>query len=204
VIYKQNKQKEAFNKLPFFISYLITDPDEYGSTLESFSKNLTNTLQNNHIDMVCFRDKKTKNIKHLAKACLNISKEFGISKILINTDINLAIDLGFDGVHLTSNQFDKINLAKEHNLYTVISCHTETEIKMAKELKTNIATYSPIFYKENKGKPKGLHNLENIVTKYQDDNFSIIALGGIITKEHIEKIKQTNCKGFASIRYFNI
>lgn len=195
-------KKEAFNKPPFFISYLITDPKEYGDDIETFSKNLKNSLSKYNVDIVCFRDKETSNIKELAKTCLRISKQFNIPKVLINTNIDLAIEAGFDGVHLTSNQFDKIKTSKEKSLYTIISTHTQDEVNIAKINGADAITYSPIFYKENKGEPKGLENLTKVVNTYQDDNFRIIALGGIIDGEHINKIKTTKASGFASIRYF--
>ena len=197
-----NTKKEAFLKPPFFISYLITDPKEYGDDIKTFSKNLTNSLSKYQVDIVCFRDKETLNIKELVKACLNISKQFNIPKVVINSSINLAIKFGFDGVHLTSKQFDKIKTCKEKSLYTIISTHTQDEVAIAKNNGANAITYSPIFYKENKGEPKGIENLSKVVKNFQDNNFSIIALGGIIENKQIEEIKKTNAKGFASIRYF--
>ncbi len=197
-----NSKKEAFLKPPFFISYLITDPKEYGNDIKTFSKNLTNSLSKYHIDTVFFRDKETLDVEELAKTCLSISKQFNIPKVVINSNIDLAIKLGFDGVHLTSKQFDKIKTAKKNNLYVIISCHTQEEVSLAKNYNADAVTYSPIFYKENKGKPKGIENLSKVVKKIQDNNFFIIALGGIIENKHIEEIKKTNAKGFASIRYF--
>jgi len=187
---------------PFFYSYLITDPNEYGSDIISFEKNLTQVLKSHHIDMICFRDKTTKNIIPLAKKCLDIARKFNIPKVLINGNIELAKALGFDGVHLTSIQFNEIKNAKEQSLYTFISCHSENEIDFAKKNSADGVTFSPIFFKENKGDPKGCKTLENIVKKYQNDSFNIIALGGITDKEKLLKVKETKCKGFASITYF--
>jgi thiamine-phosphate pyrophosphorylase len=195
-------KKEAFNKPLFFISYLITDPKEFGDNVDEFSLNLKNSLSKHKVDMICFRDKHSQNIEELAKVCLQISKQFNISKVLINTNIKLALKLGFDGIHLTSNQFENIKISKEKSLFTIISCHTKNEVAMAKKLGTNGVTYSPIFYKENKGKPKGIENLKNIVDIFQDDKFSIIALGGIVSDNEISQIKSTKARGFASIRYF--
>lgn len=202
MITNNNSQKEAYKKPPFFISYLITDPKEYGNTIEIFGKNFTKSLSLHKVDIVCFRDKLTPNTLKLAKSFKTIAKEFNIDKIIINNDIEQAIKLELDGVHLTSQQFDKIHYTKQRNLYTIISCHTEDEIELAKQNGADMVTYSPIFYKENKGDPKGCENLKNIVQKYQDNNFKIIALGGITTKEQITQIKNTHCSGFASIRYF--
>ncbi len=189
-------------KSSLFYSYLITDPADYGNTPCTLSSSLERSFSNHRIDMVCFRDKETEDTKALAKSCLETARKYNIEKVLINGDIKLALELGFDGVHLTSKQFNQIKTAKENNLFTLISTHTEDEIKLAKDLGADAVTYSPIFYKENKGEPKGCEKLENMVKRYQDEKFFIIALGGIITQKHIERIKETDAKGFASIRYF--
>lgn len=195
-------KKEAFKKPPFFISYLITDPQEYGDNVNTFEKNFTKTLTFHKVNMVCFRDKQTQDTTTLVKRFLTIAKQFQIDKVIINQDIEKAIDMRLDGVHLTSQQFDKITYAKQHNLYTIISTHNEEEILKAKQEGADAITYSPIFYKEEKGDPKGCENLQKIVEKYQDKNFQIIALGGIIKNTQIAQVKDTNCAGFASIRYF--
>jgi thiamine-phosphate pyrophosphorylase len=182
-----------------FQSYLITDPKYYGDDIEKFSFVLNNSLQNNDLDMVCFRDKISSNTTELAKIFVDISKQYNIKQIIINSNIDLAQTLRATGVHLTSKQFDKIKDAKNKNLYTIISCHTIEDIKQAQINNADAITYSPIFSTPNKGEPKGLNELENVVKSY---DIPIIALGGIINKDDIEKIKKTNCYGFASIRYF--
>jgi len=199
---QKQQKKEAFIKPPFFISYLITDPKEYGQSVILFEKNFTNALALHKVDMVCFRDKQTQDTTHLIKSFLTIAKQFHIDKIIINSDIQKAIEWKLTGVHLTSQQFNKIAYAKEHSLYTIISTHNEQEIINAKQQGADVITYSPIFYKENKDAPKGCENLQMIVEKYQDENFKIIALGGIINDTQIKQVKTTNCAGFASIRYF--
>ena len=186
----------------FFSSYLITDPIVFGDTEESLSSNITKSLSKHKVDMLCFRDKKSLNINALAKTTLHISKQFNVSKVLINGDISLAIKLVFDGVHLASTQFEDIKLAKRYNLFTIISCHNEDEVKLAKALGCDAVTYSPIFFKEDKGVPKGVDNLKRVIAKFQDENFSIIALGGIITDKQIEEVRSTSASGFGSIRYF--
>ena len=188
----------------FFLSYFITDPI-LGATPKQFQQNLTKILQTHKIDLISFRDKISTNLHHkeeYAKITLQLSKEFDIKKILINQDIELGLKLGFDGIHLTSSQFNQISYAKQQFSFVSISTHTPHEIELAKKSKANLVTYSPIFYKQNKGKPKGIQQLKQMVQQYQYDDFYIIGLGGIITQQHIEQIKQTNAKGFASIRYF--
>ncbi|MEA3512239.1 MAG: thiamine phosphate synthase, partial [Campylobacterota bacterium] len=196
-------KKETSKKSPFFLSYLITDPIEFGSDIKIFSKNLTKSLSKHNVDIVCFRDKTTNDIEPLAKVCIDICKRFKIPKVLINSNIELALKLKFDGVHLTSTQFNNITTAKEKNLFTIISTHTEEEIQNAIYQNTDAITYSPIFFKKNKNKPIGIDKLKSVVKSYQSDDFMIIALGGIITNQQIDDIKDTNVNGFASIRYFS-
>jgi len=180
-----------------FQSYFISEPQYY---------NLNKKVFNNcNIDICCFRDKTildSKKKELLAKEFLDDAKQADIKKVLINSDIELAIKLKFDGVHLNSKQFNKISYAKNQKLFVVISCHTKSEIIQAYKNGANAVTYSPIFYKENKGIPKGLDDLAKIVNNYQKSNFFIIALGGIITQDHIDKIRSTNAYGFGCIRYF--
>lgn len=83
-----------------------------------------------------------------------------------------------------------------------ISCHNEIEIQMAEQNNFNYVFLSPIF-KTNSHldkKPLGIKYLENCVNKFK---IPIIALGGIYTIDHLNKIKKTNAKGFASIRFFD-
>ncbi len=189
-------------KLPLFYTYAITDPEFYGDNPLSFEKNLREVLKTHTIDILCFRDKRTKDIEPLAKICLSVGREFSINKILLNQNIELASTLGFDGAHLTSQQYDMIEKSKNLGLYTLASAHSSEDLELIKSKYANGATYSPIFYKKNKGEPKGCENLTKIVEKYQEDTFSIFALGGITSLKNVEEVKQTNCKGFASIGYF--
>jgi len=111
----------------------------------------------------------------------------------------LALKLKATGIHLTSTQFNEIKEAKENNLFVIISCHTLKEIKTAQILGANMVTYSPIFDTPNKGMAKGCNDLAKAISQV---SIPIIALGGIINQEQINKIKQTKAEGFASIRYF--
>ena len=180
--------------------YLITDPKHYSNNSELFRKNLTRVLKNNEVDIVCFRDKESENFEELAKIFVEICKDFNIEKILLNSNYELAKNLGANGVHLTSNQFEKIKEAKRLGLYVIISCHTFSEIEKAQNAYVNAVTFSPIFDTPNKGEPKGIEKLEEATNLYK--NINIIALGGIVSKEQISKIENTKAYGFASIRYF--
>ena len=181
-------------------SYLITDPNFFTNEPEKFALKLKEVLSKHKVDIACFRDKSSSNFEELAKLFSEVCREFKIEKVLINTDINLAIKLNFDGVHLNSKQFKEIEEVKKKNLFTIISCHNFDELKIADKLKLDCVTYSPIFQSPNKGEPKGLLDLKKAINSFP--NLKIIALGGIITNKQIKEINSTNAYGFASIRYF--
>ena len=177
------------------IAYAITDP----STL-SF-KSLERDLNKFSIksDIIVYRDKKSKNYKQNAKLFIKEARKYPFQKILLHTDLKLAIDLKADGIHLTSQQLNDIKIAKKSHLFVIISTHTQNEALKAEELGADMITYSPIFNTPNKGEPIGLKALSDL---YKIINIPIIALGGIITKEHIKSCKENGASGFASIRYF--
>ncbi|MFA6788710.1 MAG: thiamine phosphate synthase [Arcobacteraceae bacterium] len=182
-----------------FLSYLITDPKYYSSNPKQFREKLIHALDSHPVNMACFRDKESSNFEVLAKIFVDTCRDFQVETILINGNYALASKLDATGVHLTSEQFDDITQAKAKNLFVVISCHSFEEIKKAQDLHADAVTFSPIFDTPNKGKAKGIDLLKEATQLY---NIDIIALGGIINKEEIQKIKKAKAKGFASIRYF--
>lgn len=179
--------------------YLITDPIYYGTNTEDFKKNLSIALENNKVDIACFRDKNAKNYEELAKIFIRICKEFKIEDILLNENYELAKKLGATGVHLTSSQFNEIQKSKDLDLKVIISCHNVLEVERAQKRYVNAVTYSPIFDTPNKSKAKGIAKLREICEIF---DMHIFALGGIISAKQIEQIKTTRACGFASIRYF--
>eukprot|EP01029_Cantina_marsupialis_P005418 TRINITY_DN158741_c0_g1_i1.p1 TRINITY_DN158741_c0_g1~~TRINITY_DN158741_c0_g1_i1.p1 ORF type:complete len:189 (+),score=25.25 TRINITY_DN158741_c0_g1_i1:60-626(+) len=182
------------------ISYLITDPKYYSNNKDLFKKNLQKALDNNKVDMACFRDKESPNYEELAEVFIETCKENSIENIILNGNYTLAYELGATGVHLTSTQFDNIKDAKRLDLYTIISCHNYNEIEAAQKQHINAITYSPIYKTPNKSEPKGLGKLKETVRIYED--LDIIALGGITSQEQIKDIAKAGAFGFASIRYF--
>lgn len=182
------------------MKYLITDPKYYTNNEKKFEEILINTLDKQTIDIACFRDKESENFQDLAKIFIKICKEKDIKKILLNGDYLLAHKLNASGAHLTSTQFNDISKAKELGLYVIISCHTFEDIEKAINNQADAVTYSPIFETPNKGIPKGIEALKEVVDKYP--NINIIALGGIINETQIEQISKTKAYGIASIRYF--
>lgn len=180
-------------------SYLITDPAFYGTDSGALESSLTAVFTKNLPDFALFRDKQTSDYPILAQSFIRVCRSHAISKVLLHGDYALAHELKADGVHLTSTQFDAIREAKSLGFYVIISTHTREEALRAEKLGADAITYSPIFASPNKGEPKGLEDLKEIVDKIR---VPIFALGGITTQEQINAVSTTGAYGFASIRYF--
>jgi len=150
-------------------------------------------------DFALYRDKKNENYAIEAQNFVQMCKPLKQLKVFLHQDYHLADELGANGVHLTSQQFDDIPKAKELGLEVIISTHTHDEVYMAEAMGADYVTYSPIFATPDKGEPKGIEVLKEIVSM---TDIKIFALGGIVSEEEVKKIEQTNAYGFASIRYF--
>lgn len=177
-------------------SYFITDPSIIGSNPESLTMALPQIIKKHSPDYICLRDKNNKNYAELAKAFIGVK---GRHKALLHGNVNLAITLGAYGVHLSSLQYGEIEVAKAAGLFVICSTHSYEEALLASD--ANAITYSPIFASPNKGKPKGLAELKEIMGKIKTN---IFALGGITTIEQIKQVETTDVYGFASIRYFKL
>jgi len=177
-------------------SYFITDPSIIGSTSLSLLESLPKIIDIYKPDYISLRDKNTSFYPVLAESFLSLK---GSHKALLHSHVDLAISLGAYGVHVTSTQYDEIAKAKDAGLYVIASTHSLEEAEKASL--ADAITYSPIFASPNKGKPKGLADLKEIVGKIKTN---IFALGGITTQEQIKQVETTGIYGFASIRHFKL
>jgi len=183
-----------------FIRYHITDLNYYTNNIDIFQNRLNSVISKQKIDFISLRDKISSNIEELAQVFVSTLRDTDITTF-ISSNIQLAKKYNFDGVHLTSTQFNQINEAKNQNLQVIVSCHNINDILLAQQFRADYATISPIFQTPNKGKPMGINGLKDIVNDSRI-TISLIALGGIIDDRQIRQIQQINISGFASIRYF--
>jgi thiamine-phosphate pyrophosphorylase len=150
-------------------------------------------------EYVLYRNKTTPHYEIQAEHFMEVCLKFDGIKCFIHRHVELAYKLAATGVHLTSTQFEEILHAKELGLEVIISTHTHEEVLKAESLGADAVTYSPIFASPEKGEPKGIEDLKELLKKCK---IKVFALGGIVEASHVEAIKKTNAYGFASIRYF--
>lgn len=180
--------------------YLITSKEFYTDTPAVFRSTLHKQLKTHMPDFVLYRDKSNPHYATQAIDFLKICNQFDGVKSFIHQKVDLAQELSACGVHLTSQQFEKIGYAKSLGLEVVISTHTHEEVLKAQKLGADYVTYSPIFASPNKGEPKGIDDLKELLKK---SDIKIFALGGIVESSHVESVKDSGVYGFASIRYFS-
>lgn len=179
--------------------YLITSREFYTDTPAVFRSILHEKLSHFLPSYALYRDKSNPNYHIQAAHFVKVCNQFKVTKSFIHQDVDLANELGATGVHLTSQQFDKINYAKSLDLEVIISTHTHEEVLKAQELGADAVTYSPIFFSPNKGEPKGIDDLKELLKKCTIDVF---ALGGVVDKSQVKELENTEVYGFASIRFY--
>ncbi len=177
------------------IAYAITDP----LTLDFRTLHQDLQLFSQKADMILYRDKKNANYANDAHAFVREASQHGFKEVLVHREPQLAKALGASGVHLSSDQISQISLAKELGLFVVVSTHSLAEIRASALLGADMVTFSPIFFTPDKGVPKGIVLLKEVV---KESPLPIIALGGILSSEEVDACKEAGAAGFASIRYF--
>ncbi len=178
-------------------TYLITDPFLYPKRASDFCAFYQDILEHHTIYFAAYRDKTAEFNPELIESFLSLNDRFGVVSLL-NSNIDLALKLGFSGIHCNAEQLNEIQSLKQKFSYVFFSAHNLEEIKKADLQGANGITISPIFETPNKGKPLGIDFLKKIPPCKAD----IFALGGIISQAQVKSLKQTRIRNFASIRYF--
>ncbi len=179
--------------------YLITSREFYTDTPAVFRKILHEQLVKHLPQYALYRDKTNPNYSLQAEHFIEVCAQFEGVKAIIHSDIELAQKLAAYGVHLTSSQFGKIAEAKALGLKVIVSTHTKKEVLKADSLGADYVTYSPIFSTPNKGEPKGIKDLKELLIL---TNIKVFALGGIIDSQQVKMVEESGAYGFSSIRYF--
>jgi 8-oxo-dGTP diphosphatase len=81
-------------------------------------------------------------LKTFAKSVVSLAHEFD-AKVLVNSNVALAKEVGADGVHLTSAQLTMLNERPDFSLVGA-STHTCAELKRAAALKCDFAVLGPV------------------------------------------------------------
>jgi thiamine-phosphate pyrophosphorylase len=144
--------------------YLITSREFYSDTPAVFRKILHEQFIKHLPDFALYRDKFNPHYATQAEHFIEVCAQFQDVKPFLHDDIELAKKF-YTGVHLTSKNIQNIKKAKDAGLEVIVSTHTYDEVFKAQELGADFVTYSPIFSSPNKGEPKGVDDLKELVDK---------------------------------------
>lgn len=106
----------------------------------------------------------------------SLAQPFG-AKVLLNQDIELAVKLGLDGVHLPSKALLQLQ-HKPENLLVAASCHNHVELVHAEKLGLDFVTLSPVAQTESHPNAEllGWQAFSSLMSKV---TLPVFALGGM-------------------------
>lgn len=190
------------------LTYLITDGSLTAQNFNHQSKQLLQKLKvaiDAGISMIQIREKQLfpRLVVELASQVIRITQISG-TKILINDRADLALALGADGVHLTSNSIPTRIIRQNFppDFIIGVSAHSLAKAQEAKHQGADFAALCPIFETASKatyGAPQGIEKLKEIAEKVEE--FPIIALGGI-DEDNFVKALRSGASGVAGISLF--
>jgi thiamine-phosphate pyrophosphorylase len=101
--------------------------------------------------------------------------------LMINTDMDLARDVGADGVHLPENglSVEEVRTIIGQERLIGVSCHSLASARAAEKSGADFVTFGPVFLTPSKaayGRPVGLERLSEATAALR---IPVFALGGI-------------------------
>ena len=124
------------------------------------------------------------------------------AKLLINREVDVALMVNADGVHLGRDSVSVVEARKRLGLGKLIgvSTHAVVEVNRAQQEGSDFVTFGPVYKtpsKEKYGAPVGLEFLRDALQK-SSPNFPVFALGGI-NLDRVSELKQVGCQQVACI-----
>ena len=119
------------------------------------------------------------------------------AKVLLNGDVELAQEVGADGVQLTSTQLTELTERTTLD-WCAASCHNAAELRRAEELGCDFALLSPVL--PTKSHPGAPHlGWENFAAIAAGSSIPVYALGGL-TQDDMQTAWQNGAHGISLLR----
>ena len=147
------------------------------------------------------KDLSAEELLPLAQQMRKLTRKYD-AKLLINREIDIALKVGADGVHLGSDSLSTSEARKQIGPDGLIgvSTHTIDEVQQAQQAGADFVTFGPVYATPSKlplGQPVGLEVLRQAVIA-ADSNLPIFALGGV-NMVRIPELLQCGCRNVACI-----
>jgi 8-oxo-dGTP diphosphatase len=155
--------------------YAISNVQELGEA--EFMRRLEAALYNG-LRLVQLREKNysRESLRELALKMLPLVRQHD-ARLIINTDVELAKEIGADGVQLTGTQLAELRERPAVN-WCAASCHNAAELRRAEELGCDLALLSPVLLTQSH--PGAPHlGWENFVAIAAGSSIPVYALGGL-------------------------
>jgi thiamine-phosphate pyrophosphorylase len=147
----------------------------------------------------------------LAGRLRGVTRELG-NLLLVNADVDLAIAVGADGVHLPGSMGSDVEAARVAfagrglPAYVSVACHTVDEVMIACASGADAALLSPIFASPGKGTPLGPGALRVVRARLRSayrppgaHELALVALGGV-DASNAGACMEAGADGVAAIR----
>jgi 8-oxo-dGTP diphosphatase len=175
--------------------YAISNATELG--VEEFLQRLQQAL-NSGLRLLQIREKgwSRQDLKDLALHSIELGHAVG-ARVLLNEDIELAQEVGADGVQLTGAQLAACKTRPDVELCAA-SCHSAEELKLASALELDFALLSPVL--PTKSHPGAAHLGWDAFAKMAESSaIPIYALGGLQLGD-MENAWEKGAHGIALLR----
>ena len=175
--------------------YAISNAAELGS--EEFLHRLLHALRNG-LRLVQLREKNLPRaaMRDLSLRVIELAHAHG-AQVLLNGDVELAQEIGADGVHLSGAQLAACN-ARPDMAWCAASCHNAGELLRASELGLDFAVLSPVL--PTPSHPGAAHlGWAEFTALAAASGIPVYALGGL-RKEDMETAWQHGAHGIALLR----
>ena len=175
--------------------YAISNIKELG--VEEFLLRLERAL-NNGLRLVQLREKNLSRdgLRNIAQRMLPLLRAHE-AKLLLNGDVELAQEIGADGVQLTASQLANLSERPSVN-WCAASCHNAEELRRAEQLGCDFALLSPVLpTQSHPGEPTlGWDKFSAIAA---DSSIPLYALGGM-TPDYMKTAWRHGAHGVALLR----
>jgi 8-oxo-dGTP diphosphatase len=135
-------------------------------------------------------------LKAFAERVLALARAHG-AKVLVNSDVELAREIGADGVHLTAAQLQGY-LARPDVPWCGASCHSAKELRRAEALGVDLAVLGPVRATPSHpdAVPLGWDRFGEIAA---GASIPVYALGGVLPGD-LERAQSCGAHGLAMVR----
>lgn len=174
--------------------YAISNAAELGC--EKFLERLQVALENG-LKLVQMREPalSRKTMRELSLRAVKLAHTFG-AQVLINSDVELANEIGADGVHLNSNQLAACT-SRPNLTWCAASCHNAEEFQRANNLGFDFVVLSPVL--PTRSHPGATHlGWQSFALITANSAIPVYALGGLCCDD-MEKAWQHGAHGIAML-----